>query len=82
MSSEDAAFARLGAAIDRLEAAATRLASAGHAKAIKALEEDNRRLAQALEDATEGQSALEGRVRDVSGRLDGVIGELKTVLGR
>ena len=81
MSSETAAIARLDEAIARLEAAAANTAG-GQAERIAALEADNRRLAAALEDASSGQAALEGRVKDVSGRLDGVIGELKSVLGR
>lgn len=82
MSSDNAAIARLGKAITRLEEAATRLADAGHGETIASLEAENRRLKEALAEATDGQEALEGRVRDVSGRLDGMIGELKTVLGR
>jgi hypothetical protein len=82
MSSETAAIARLNEAIGKLEDAATRLQAAGRGEKIAELEAENRRLAKALEDAGNGQAALEGRVKDVSGRLDGVIGELKSVLGR
>lgn len=82
MSSDNAAIAKLDEAITRLEQAATRLADAGYGETIARLEAENRRLNQALAEASDGQEALEGRVRDVSGRLDGVIGELKTVLGR
>lgn len=82
MSSETAAIARLDQAIGKLEDAAQRLQAAGRSEKIAALEAENRRLAEALEDASSGQAALEGRVKDVSGRLDGVIGELKSVLGR
>ncbi len=80
MTSDDAAIARLDEAITRLEAAAATLAGAGHAATIKKLEAENKRLGKELDKASEGQNVLEGRVRDVSGRLDGVIGELKTVL--
>ncbi len=82
MSSDHAAIAKLDKAITRLEEAATRLADAGYGETIARLEAENRRLAQELAEASDGQEALEGRVRDVSGRLDGMIGELKTVLGR
>ena len=82
MSSDNAAIARLGKAITRLETSVARLVEAGQGETIAKLEAENRRLSVELAAATGGQQALEGRVRDVSGRLDGVIGELKTVLGR
>lgn len=82
MTSNDAAIAKLDAAIARLEAAAERLSQAGDDPRLAELEAENRRLAKELEKATAGQDALEGRVRDVSGRLDHVIGDLKEVLGR
>lgn len=82
MSSDNAAIARLGKAITRLETSVARLVEAGQGETIARLEAENRRLSEELAAATGGQQALEGRVRDVSGRLDGVIGELKTVLGR
>ena len=82
MSSDNAAIARLGKAITRLETSVARLVEAGQGETIAKLEAENRRLSEELAAATGGQQALGGRVRDVSGRLDGVIGELKTVLGR
>lgn len=82
MSIEEAAIARLDQALTRLEAALTRLAERGGANGHRVLQDENRRLSIELGEARDSQAALEKRVRDVSGRLDGVISELKTVLER
>ncbi|MBT5433466.1 MAG: DUF4164 family protein [Alphaproteobacteria bacterium] len=81
MSTEDKAIAKLDQAITRLEAALTRLSNGTDGEALQELEGENRRLSTALDSAKKDHKDLEGRVIDVSGRLDGVIGELKSVLG-
>ena len=81
MTTEDAAIAKLDQAITRLESALTRLSNRTNGDALHELEGENRRLSDALDSAKKEHKDLEGRVVDVSGRLDGVIGELKSVLG-
>ncbi|MBC6440268.1 MAG: DUF4164 family protein [Rhodospirillales bacterium] len=82
MSTEDAAIAKLDQAITRLETALNRLCNRTEGEALSELEGENRRLSDALDSAMQKHRELEGRMTDVSGRLDGVIVELKSVLGR
>ncbi len=82
MSNEDAAIATLDRALARLERALERLSNRADGAALEALEGENRRLSGALDEARRHHKRLEGRMMDVSGRLDGVIGDLKAVLER
>ena len=82
MSGEDAAIEALDRALRRLERALERLSNRANGEALEALEVENRRLSDALGAARRRHEELEGRMMDASGRLDGVIGDLKAVLER
>ena len=69
MSGDEAALKRLESALSRLEAAVAR--NAGQTPSMRRLERENRRLKEALEAANSSRAAIEDRVRDVSGRLNG-----------
>jgi ElaB/YqjD/DUF883 family membrane-anchored ribosome-binding protein len=80
MSSEDAAIAKLDQAITRLESVLSKLPDSSGGDAARELEDENRRLSDALKSARKEHSALESRVEEVNGRLDHVIAELRSVL--
>ena len=76
------AIEALDRALQRLERALGRLSNRANGEALEALEVENRRLSDALGAARRRREELEGRMMDASGRLDGVIGDLKAVLER
>ncbi len=82
MGTEDAAIAKLDRAVTRLEATLARLSERADGAAGREFAVENRRLSDALDSAAKERKNLENRVNDVSGRLDGVIAELRSVLGR
>ena len=69
---------RLEAALARIETSATRLRQAG--REVAALTEENRRLARALADAEADRAELLRKAERISGRLDGAIDRLESVL--
>jgi chromosome segregation ATPase len=80
MSVEDTALTKLDQAIAHLERALASRAQAGEAS-VKQVEKENADLRAALTKAKAAQSDLEERVRTAGTRLDGAIGELRSVLG-
>jgi len=80
MSAEDTALTKLEQAIAHLERAlSSRVRDSG--ADVQKVEQENAELRAALAKAKSAQSDLEQRVRKVGTRLDGAIGELRTVLG-
>ena len=80
MSVEDTALTKLDQAIAHLERALASREQSGDAGA-KQVEQENTELRAALTKAKAAQSDLEERVRTAGTRLDGAIGELRSVLG-
>jgi len=80
MSAEDTALTKLDQAIAHLERALASRAQTG-AASVKQVEHENAELRAALAKAKAAQSDLEDRVRTVGTRLDGAIGELRSVVG-
>lgn len=80
MSIEDLAITKLDQAITRLETVLSNLPNHGGSDATRELVGENHRLNEALEAAEKKRQDLSGRVDEVGGQLDAVIGELKSVL--
>lgn len=80
MSIEDLAITKLDQAITRLETVLSNLPNHVGSDATRELEGENHRLNEALEAAEKKRQDLSGRVDEVGGQLDAVIGELKSVL--
>ena len=79
MSAEETALSKLEQAIAHLERAlASRVGGDGN---LRQVEQENADLRAALAAAKAAQAELEERVRNAGKRLDGAIGELRTVLG-
>lgn len=78
MSVEDTALTKLEQAIAHLERVLSSRMQGGDAQKI---ERENAELRAALAKAKSAQTDLEQRVRTVGVRLDGAIGELRSVLG-
>ncbi|NWG45829.1 MAG: DUF4164 family protein [Alphaproteobacteria bacterium] len=86
MSALDDAMDRFSQALDRLETALGRRLKSAEAggdleKELSALREDRARLKRELEAARADYAKLEKTTDQVSGRLDGTISELKSMLG-
>lgn len=81
MSVEDTALRKLERAISHLEAAITTRAQQPSDGKIALVEQENQQLQAALSEAKAARSDLENRVRDAGERLDGAIGDLRSVLG-
>ncbi|MCP5432171.1 MAG: DUF4164 family protein [Alphaproteobacteria bacterium] len=86
MSGLDEAMERFSQALDRLETSLARRVAGQRAdsdleRELKALREDRARLQRELDAARSEYGRLEKVTDEVSERLDGTIGELRSVLG-
>ncbi len=80
MSVEDTALTKLEQALAHLEQALASRPQGAGGDATQ-VEQENAELRKALTKANSAQSDMEERLRTVGARLDGAIGELRTVLG-
>lgn len=84
-ASLDAAFKRLGAALDQLEAASERLARSGAEKrdlvdTLAVMQDDRSRLASDLDAALSRSSRLERAADEVAGRLGGAGASIRRLM--